>query len=155
MNKQTGIIAIVALVLLVGGIFAFTVFGGSKPKGPAVTPTPPASYKEVDSSVQATLVPNNGKTKVTLTITGLSSRYTKIEYELSYMTDNNGAQGAFSNDPISIENQNEFIREVELGSCSTGGKCTYDKDVRDFNLSAKLYLPSGEIQILRKTFPTI
>lgn len=151
-----GIIVVVAFVLLIGGIFAFTTFGSKAPKKAAVTPTPSVSFKEVDSSVQASLTPNPAKTKVTLEITGLGGKYSQIEYELTYQTENHGAQGAFSPTPIALDpGADTFSREIELGSCSTGGKCTYDKGVKDFQLSAKFHLPNGEVQILKKTFASI
>lgn len=155
MNKQTLLIAGIAIVVLLAGVFTVKFIGGTKTPEGDVEPTPEVVYQEVDGSVQATLVANQGKTKVTLSVTGLASRFSQIEYELSYETTNNGTQGAFSNDPIDISAQDEFEREVELGSCSTGGKCTYDKGVNNFKLTAKLHTSDGQIFLLRKEFESI
>ena len=154
MNKQTGLIAGVAIVILLVGVLGMRFIGGEKNEE-TIEPTPTTAYQEVDDSVVATLTPNSGKTKVTLVISGLDSRFAQIEYELSYETDNNGTQGAFSNDPLDISGQDEFEREVELGSCSTGGKCSYDKGVKNFKLTAKLHTPDGQIFLLRKEFSTL
>lgn len=151
MNKQTGLIAGVAIVILLVGVLAMRFMGGSKNEE-TVEPTPTIAYQEVDDSVQATLDANSAKTKVTLTVTGLANRFTKVEYELTYETDNNGTQGAFGEDEIAGD---EFEKEVELGSCSTGGKCSYDKGVRNFKLTAKLHTPDGQIFLLRREFASI
>lgn len=142
-------------MVILASVFAFRTFGSPKSKPSEITPTPAAAYKEIDSSVQATLTANSSQTKATLTISGLAGRFTNIEYELTYETDNHGTQGAFSTDPIDISGKDEFGREVELGTCSTGGKCTYDKGVRNFKLVAKFHASSGETFILRKEFPSI
>lgn len=155
MNKQTLVIAGVAIAILIAGIFTMRFIGSDKGDQTEEEPTPTIAYQEVDDSVQATLTANSAKTKVTVTVTGLNSRFSQIEYELSYETTNNGTQGAFSNEPIDISGQDTFEREVELGSCSTGGKCTYDKGVKNFKLTAKLHTSDGQIFLLRKEFPSI
>jgi len=152
MNKQTILIAGIAIVVLIAGIFTMRLISGGGSAGETLEPAPTIAYQEVDDSVQATLAANSSKTNVTLTVTGLAGRFAKVEYELTYETDNNGTQGAFGEDEIDGD---EFEKEVELGSCSTGGKCSYDKGVKNFKLTAKLHTPEGQIFLLRKEFPTI
>jgi hypothetical protein len=154
-NKQISIIGIVALIVIVGSFFVVKNFTQTSKSTEDSTPTPEVTYKEVDSSVEATIAGNKAKTKAELTIQGLAQKFSKIEYELTYQTDNNGTQGAFTNDPIDISGQHTFTRSIELGSCSTGGKCSYDKGVRDFKLTAKLHASTGEIFLLRKEFSSL
>lgn len=153
-SKQIALIGGVSVLVILGSVFAFRTFGGSNKNMPEVTPSPTVSYKPVEG-VDAVLTPNAQKTKVTLALSGFDSRFSALEYELSYETDNNGTQGAFTADPIDISGQEEFEREIELGSCSTGGKCSYDKGVRNFKLTAKFHVEDGQVYILQQEFPTI
>jgi|GEM_PF-4951720 len=75
------------------------------------------------------------------TVTGISS-YTQISYELTYGTAS-GTKGAKGEHILSGEN--EFSRsDIFLGSCTSGGTCTPDPDVKNLNVTVTLTHTSGE-----------
>lgn len=158
MNRTQLLIGVVVIITILLGIVGFRLLGkgNNTPGGEDTTPTPSPAYQEVDASVTASLVLSKNSKEVTMTISGLSGRYSAIEYEMNYQTDT-GSQGTFSGaTPISIESgADEFERQITLGSCSSGGRCTYDTGVRNFKLDAKLHTSDGSIHILRKIFESL
>lgn len=145
------------VLVIIGIIVAYTITSSDgKKKDQEPTPTPAAQYKEVDDSVVATIEKASTGREITLTISGLDGAYTGIEYELNYQTDK-GPQGTFSGvTPIQLDNEADtFEREITLGSCSTGGRCTYDTGVHDFRLTVKLHSQDGTVYLLKKEFASI
>jgi hypothetical protein len=163
MNKQQMIIAgvIGALILGVGAYMMIGRSGEPSSGGgsePTITPTPTEKLQLVDESVQATLDVNARGTAVDMTIIGLNGQFSGLEYELSYDTDEGpkGSIGGTSRRPITIDDgEDTFTRSVELGSCSTGGKCRYHKGVKNFKLSVKLHTTDGSVQLLQEEFPEL
>lgn len=160
MNKKTISIGII-IALIVGGALFAVIKGRSSGEPPesksnevTVTPTPTEKLKQVDDSVTADLVVNKARTAVTMELVGLAGKYDGISYELRYASDDGekGAVGGLKT-PIPLkEGSDEFSREVELGTCSTGGKCRYDKGVKNFSLTIKLHTTDGNVEILQKMF---
>lgn len=149
-------IGIGIIVILVIGIFTFKyISGANNTENISPTPTPTPSYKGVDENVEASIsIRTNGK-YVDLVITGLAGKYSALEYELSYDTEigPKGSIGREKGKPIKLsEGQDEFEREVELGSCSTGGKCSYYTGVKNFKIVVKFYDENDEVYVLRKSF---
>lgn len=159
MNKKTISIGIIIALILGGALFA--VVTGRSPGEPeskdnevTVTPTPTEKLKQVDDSVTADLVINKARTAVTMELVGLGGKYDGISYELRYASEDGekGAVGGLKT-PIPLkEEADEFSREVELGTCSTGGKCRYDKGVKNFSLTIKLHTTDDKVEILQKMF---
>jgi hypothetical protein len=153
MNKNVLIGGGIVLIVIVGFIIFRMVGASSVPKEVVPTPTPTPVYQEVDESVQAELsLRPNGKF-VDLTITGMDGRFTALEYEVSYQTDK-GPKGALSGArPLPLKSGlDTFEKEVELGTCSTGGKCTYDTGVHEFKLIVKFHTEDDKVFILKKEF---
>lgn len=150
------IIGIAAALLVTGGIVAFAMMrsgGNGTDTEEQVSPTPTPALQEAPETIDATLTINAAQTALTVEVTGLEGRYSGIEYELQYMTAK-GPKGSLSGTkPIKLdEGKDTFTRNIELGTCSTGGKCTYDKDVSDFKLTLKLHTKDGSVQVLQKTY---
>lgn len=147
------------IVVLVGGVVGIRMFGAPREGGvdiPArVSPTQAPVYKDV-TGVDVILKPNATNTQMSLTLSGLDGRFTGIEYELHYDTDK-GPKGALSGGkPIAMSaGQDSFTREITLGTCSTGGKCTHDKGVKNFKIFVKLHTSDGTVEILKKEFDAI
>ena len=138
------------------GLFVFVGKGKNSHESIIPQPTPTPSYQEVDDSIIATLAASANRKSVTMEIAGLAGRFTGIEYELNYETDK-GPKGTLSGaTPIKLETgADSFTRDIELGTCSTGGKCTYDTGVVNFQLFVKLHMPDGTVQVLRETFEQV
>jgi hypothetical protein len=153
MNKNVLIGGGIVLIILVGFIIFRMVGASSGSEEVVPTPTPTPVYKEVDESVKAELSLRPNGRFVDLTITGMDGRFSAIEYEVSYQTDK-GPKGALSGArPLPLKSgQDTFEKEVELGTCSTGGKCTYDTGVRNFKLAVKFHTEDDEVFILKKEF---
>src|SRR3989344_6401019 len=149
-NKVTIIIGVIAIVLV--GFFVFRMITSdsapAEPELPIPTPTP--VYQQVEDSVTALLTMNRSGRSVTLKIEGLTGEYVSLEYEVTYMTES-GPKGTLSGSrPVAIDPKDKtFQREVELGSCSTGGTCTYYKGVRDFKGFIKFYNKDDEVFVLK------
>lgn len=148
-------------VLLAIVIASAVVWGVGRKNAPetetAATPTPTtALIEEEDDQVSVSLTKNKAGTAVTLTVAGLGGRYTGIEYELSYQT-NKGPKGTLSGSKpiVLIEGQDEFERDIELGTCSTGGRCTYDTGVHNFKVTLRLHTPDGNARIVREEFEEV
>ena len=92
---------------------------------------------------------NNGRASFTAICT---SGYSKLDYELTYLSDNNekGLGGS-----IDINNQSEIIRDnLTLGSCSSLGEvCSYDPNTTNLKLKVDLISQNGEILTIIKELP--
>lgn len=103
--------------------------------------------KAPEEFVKVEIEKNLAKNAVVFTVSGLAKKeITTLEYELTYETRgtiqgvNNGME------PIALkEGQDEFSKEIFLGTCSAGGKCVYDQGVKSVNLTLKLHSRDGKI----------
>jgi hypothetical protein len=159
MNKKTIIIGIVsAIVISVGAIVAYGAVSSEKEEKDSVqadiTPTPTDKVTEAHESVVADLTINTARTSVALELSGLGGRYSGVSYELRYASDQ-GEKGAVGGlrTPIPLEEGADmFSRDIELGTCSTGGKCRYDKGVNNISLTIKLHTSDNDVEVLQKKF---
>ena len=157
MNNRSILIGICAALLVAGGVVGFLMMRQeAQPSNeiPAnVSPTPTEALQEAPETIEVSMAVNKARTAVTIDLSGLDNKYESLEYELQYMT-GKGPKGSLSGTkPISLkDSEDSFTREIELGTCSTGGTCTYYKDVRDFKLTLKLHTKEGDVQILQKTY---
>ncbi len=130
--------------LLVGSLL-FAGCGKSAPKGTA-TPTP--RVRKVDVNVNqepianrpfVQLVPRDDGHAVILNLLAVKKVSSNFEYEIEY---NSGSlvQGAFGEAAIDVAKL-PLTREILLGSCSTGGKCTYNPDVTGGTLILRFLSP--------------
>lgn len=139
MNK----LKILALVVSAGLILS----GCGKSSSPTATPAPTPKPRKVDKNVNVEPVENrpyvrlepreDGKA-VTLTIVEVKKAAEDAEYEIEY---NAGSlvQGAFG--AIDSLKTLPIKKEILLGSCSTGGKCTYNTDVTGGDLTLRFGNP--------------
>jgi hypothetical protein len=142
---------IISLVIITTGLIAFYVIN-SRAKVKEFTneeiPTPSVSLPTISDDVKVDVKAKDGKKAVDIKITGIPSDIETIEYELIYQTGlglSRGVNGKRRVQDLPIEN-------ITLGSCSTGGKCTYDEGVSEIDLVLKFNAPNGS-SIYRKTFP--
>jgi hypothetical protein len=156
-NKKALVGGLIALLTVLACVFIFRMFFGSdqKENTPIEEPTPTPKYLDAPETVDVLLKINKARTAVDFTITGLESTYDGIEYEITYDSDS-GQNGALSGSrPIPLTGESSFTRPVELGTCSTGGKCTYHKNPKNFKVVVKLHTSSGDIYLLTKEFPSL
>lgn len=128
------VVGVILLVLIGGGVFAFTKFsGGSNP----TTQEESSKKKRVEALNEIPLedrpyvtIAPEGTRNLTLTVESLNKPATSMEYELEYQAGSllQGAFGQLDLDSLPVE------ADILLGSCSAGGACTYHEDVKGGSL---------------------
>jgi hypothetical protein len=132
-------IYLIAFVLFAGLIFAGCKRNASQQGQPDATQKPRKSDKNVNQEPVenrpfVVLAPRADGKAIDLTIVEVKKAAADMEYEIEYSSGSllQGAFGALSSlADLPIE------KEILLGSCSTGGKCTYNKDVTGGNLTLR------------------
>jgi hypothetical protein len=138
------IIVIVIAVGLLGGLGLWGIMGrGKKDLSTAkTTPTPKKEVKMVEMALAdrpfVSLTPVNSGRELELAITRIKN-LTKIEYELTYLT-NGLSRGAVGS--ISLNSEDKITRKLTLGSCSRN-VCNYDENVTQGSLSLRLVAADG------------
>lgn len=132
-KKYIPVIAIAVLLLIVGGVFAFTrMRGGDAETTENQITRPPEKYNEVAIEdrpyvhfAPATEPGKRPGTSLSLTVYDLKKPAASGEYELEYQS-GTLLQGAFGR--INLDKLPEE-QTLFLGSCSAGGKCSYHEEV--------------------------
>lgn len=145
----TGVI-IIALFLAGGFLLKSALF--PPPEVKEVTPTPPIAFPTVTSDVKVSLTSKNNNRVVKLVIMGIPDGTQTIEYEMKYMT-SSGLIHGFGGTIRLTKGEREVERDdLTIGSCSSGGKCTYDEGVTSIDTVLKFNSPNGS-SIFQKSFP--
>lgn len=148
------IILIGSVVVILVGIALYILWGRTMSQSaqePEETPVPTTVLPTVSDSVKAELTVSSGKKDVSLKIEGYPTQTESIEYELRYTTGAGLPRGV--NGKITLNGEKEIARNnITLGSCSTGGKCTYDEGVTSIDVTLKFNSAKGS-SIYQKTFP--
>lgn len=142
------------VVLIVIGIILYILWAKTmsySTEEPEATPVPTTVLPTVSDDVKAELTVSPGKKDVSLKIEGFPTETQSIEYELRYTTGSGLPRGV--NGKITLNGEKEISRNnITLGSCSTGGKCTYDEGVTSIDVTLKFNSADGS-SIYQKTFP--
>ncbi len=134
---------LLALVLTAGLIFA----GCKKKVDPAANPTPTQKPRKVDKDVNkeplenrpfVRLSPREDGKAVQMSLVELKKQAADVEYEIEYSS-GSLLQGAFGS--IDSLSTLPIEKEILLGSCSTGGKCTYNTNVTGGDLTLRFGTP--------------
>ncbi len=150
-NKKVLVAAvIIALLLVVGGIFLFNSKGKKTANEGSSSIANEAAIPTVDASVKVQLETLPGNKEVLLNIEGIPTGTKTLEYELSYEARNQGPQGVITQ-PIDVSGQTSYEKKITLGTCSSG-TCVYHDVVGDINLSLKFSGTYGQ-RIFEKEFP--
>src|SRR3989344_8015868 len=140
--KKTWPIILILLILIGVGIFWFFGWGKGTPSAPKATPKPnePVNTIDIKDRPYVTLAPTLGGKhpqgqEVTLTLHNVTLGATSVEYELEYQA-GTLIQGAYGTIDL-IKEKPPVNKDLLFGSCSTGGKCAYHKDVSGGNLTLR------------------
>lgn len=125
-----GILAVILVGLVGFGIYTFTQ---KKPATTTADATPKKKKKLENYNVIAveerpfiTITPSDGGKNILLNVISLKKPAESVEFELEYQA-GELLQGAFGQLPLtSLPSQKDIL----LGSCSAGGKCTYHTEVQ-------------------------
>lgn len=142
LNKKTvGIIAgVVAVIAIVGLVIAW----GLQPSGDVVGPTPkptlppePVNIIPIEERAYARILPADSGREVTISLETINKEADEAEYEVEYQS-GTILQGFGGN--LDVENLPSTARQL-LGSCSAGGKCSYDENVTGGQLTLRFEGP--------------
>lgn len=125
----------VIVFLLLGGFFAYQKI---------IARSLPEDIPEVDlifdsEGPYALLLPRRDGNALTLHLKRTGS-YDRIKYELTYNAQ--GTDRGVSGEISTKEKRGEYEQEILFGSCSSGGKCVYDKEVENGTLT--LHIRKGK-----------
>ncbi|MBI4036991.1 hypothetical protein HY385_01045 [Candidatus Daviesbacteria bacterium] len=134
-NRLTVGLVIIIVLIIIGGFFAYQKFIAAKQA---------QLVEEVDLSFDpegpyAIISPRRDGNALVLNIKRTGS-YDQIKYELAYNSE--GVDRGAAGDINTKERKGEYEQEILFGSCSTGGKCVYDKDVENGTLT--LHIRKGK-----------
>lgn len=142
------------IIILLFGLIVYLVFGRSNStidEETENTPTPTTILPTISSDITVELLASSNKRAVSLKISDFPADIETVEYELIYITGTGLPRGV--NGKITLKGEKQVARDnITLGSCSTGGKCTYDEGVRSIDVTLKFNSPKGS-SIYQKTFP--
>lgn len=134
-KKHLTIVLIITALFIVGGsFFIFQRFSSQVE----------AQLEEVDISFDplgpyALLYPRRDGNALVLNIKRTGS-YDQIKYELAYNSE--GIDRGVAGEINTKEKKGEYEQEILFGSCSTGGKCVFDKGVENGTLT--LHIRKGK-----------
>lgn len=151
MKKIFLIGSIILVLALTGGFLLKSTFIPSQ-EVTEITPTPPIAFPTVTSNVIVHVTGKNNNRAVKLVIAGIPDGTETIEYEMKYTTATGLIHG-FGGTIKLTNGEEEVVRDdLTIGSCSSGGKCTYDEGVTSIDAVLKFTSPNGS-SIFQKSFP--
>ncbi|PIR08576.1 hypothetical protein COV53_02285 [Candidatus Gottesmanbacteria bacterium CG11_big_fil_rev_8_21_14_0_20_37_11] len=134
-------IGIVILIIIVIVVIR-TISSSEKKEIIKEVPTPPIAFPTISSDISVDLKPKQGNRAVVLAIDGIPSNIVSIEYEMTYTTGEGLLKGS-NGGPIKLKGEKKLVRDLDLGTCSTGGKCVYDTGVTSIDLVLKFNSAEG------------
>ncbi len=139
---------ILSLVCITGVAFAGCRKQTPQPQAVAPTPKPRKVEKDVNKEPLENrpfvrLSPRQDGKAIDLTLVEIKKQSADLEYEIEYSA-GELIQGAFG----TVDNLSSLPlkKEILLGSCSSGGKCTYNTNVSGGNLSLRFGNPDYNLK---------
>ncbi len=146
-HKTTIIAAIVLLGVLSGGFFVIRSSPKTQPQ-PSSTKKLNLDLPDVNPAVVVNLQKTADGKSVVLTITHIPEGTTSIEYELSYNTEEGLPKGVLGE--IELHGNTQVERDILLGTCSAGGRCTYDTGVTQAKVVLIFHHPNGNSKFVKE-----
>lgn len=115
-----------------------------------IVPTPTVVLPTVSESIKVNLISRNANKSVDLSIEGLTSDISSIEYELTYQTGIGIPRGMLGT--INLKGEKSINKtDITLGTCSSGN-CVYDTGVTSVNLSLKFNFSNGQSSVFQNSY---
>jgi len=155
-KKKNPLIFIVPGVILIFivGFFSVRTFGPNNQQTSIVREEEIVQEDLVplDASVEVNLVKSTAKdNSVVITVTGMASRFVTIGYELQYESGGVGKGVTSGSKPLDVTGQDEFEREIYLGTCSKN-VCKPDLGVSSVTLVLEFTSTAGTKSQFSKEF---
>lgn len=148
--KKIIIPVVIVLLISIGLIVYLKTRHVSQTEEETIIPSPTVVLPTVSESIKVDLISKNSNKSVDLTIEGLTSEISSIEYELTYNTGAGLPRGVLGT--INLKGEKKINKtDITLGTCSSG-KCVYDTGVTSVNLSLKFNSTSGQSSVFQKNF---
>ncbi|HZZ99024.1 MAG TPA: hypothetical protein VFG51_03760 [Candidatus Saccharimonadia bacterium] len=140
MKKNWVVLAVVAILLVGGGVFAFTKMkGGASKVAPSGTPKPklslPVNVIPVSDRPFVTLTPTAAR-EVVIGVDKLKKQSDSVDFELEYSAIDKQEAAIGS---LQLSGSAPFHKTLLLGSESAGGKITYHEGVTGGTLTLTFY----------------
>lgn len=150
-NKKIALVIIILIIVFFGVFFIIKRLSSKEVNISQITPTeiPLEVLPTVTTDVKVNLKYGKNKGEVVLTVSDFPPGTSKIDYELSYITDENLPKGVLSSIEIKPD-ETSLQRDITLGTCSRG-VCHYDNVTGPINVVIKFYT-STEKFIFQKEF---
>ena len=146
-NKKLIVPVLFLIVLLAGGVFAFTKFNkpedATDDRSSKKRITEPVNVIPVEERPVVYIWPVDSK-NLKIEVASLNKPANQAEYELEYQA-GSLLQGAF--DSINLSSV-PATAKIMLGSCSAGGACTYHTDIKGGSLLTR-FSGSGDSYALK------
>lgn len=126
-------VAVLTVIVIVGIILVVLKRPVSDSESQQSTLPQNEMLKSVEDSVEVDVALGNDGKRVNFEVQNIPDKYETIEYEFTYLTGSGRLQGGNSS-PSEIED-NQYSKEILLGTCSAGGACTYDTGVTSIKFS--------------------
>lgn len=154
MDKKTIYIIGGVITAILIAVTVFILMRGKKAETQTDTMKPPTQEEiipTVDSSVKVEIIPHLEKKRFDLSVKGIPKDTTALEYELTYQTAKGGLPGYSSAIDIKSGQDSYEKKDFLLGTCSTGGACTYDEVVGPLKVTIKFTGSYGD-KLFEKDF---
>lgn len=134
-------------IVIVGMLAGALLLAGCK-KAPERAPGPTPRVRKVDVNVNQEpianrpfvhLAPRADGHAVVMNLVEIKKKSANLEYEIEYSS-GTLVQGAFGEIDLG-GSKTPISKEILLGSCSTGGKCTYNPDVTGGTMTLRFMTP--------------
>lgn len=154
-KKVIIIVGVIAFVLLIGGLFAFSNKNSSTQQ-----------TEETQSMVEDDIYPTISPDSLGLEMQAVKNKkyiqfmvnkpegIENIEYEILYdaISEGNQVSQGLGGEIIKDQIKNgKIVIERELGTCSTGGKCRFDEGVKEVKVVLKVTKSDGKTYQAEKT----
>jgi hypothetical protein len=148
--KKLFLIIGILILLIIGYFFIIKNFTKQSEIVEEV-PTPTIALPTISNDVSVDLKAKPGNKAVVLTIGNIPADIVSVEYEMTYTT-GDGLPRGLNGGPIKLKGEKQLLRDLDLGTCSTGGKCVYDTGVNSINLTLK-FNTLENASIFQKSYP--
>lgn len=133
-------VVVILIIVVTAAVLVFKPQGGSSPATSKPTSEEPVNTIDLKDRPYVTLAPKVGGRhpvgqEIVLTLHANALNSTTVEYELDYQA-GSLLQGAFGTVDLT-KSQPPISKDLLFGSCSTGGKCAYHKDVTGGTLTLR------------------
>lgn len=142
-NVIIGVAVLIAIILLFGAYYLFSVRTAPKPAVVVPQASPEVIPTIIPEDLGLTLTARSDKRAIKFEITNIKD-IASLDYEISYVAKGNIPRGAIGHIEVKPTDKKIETNYIELGTCSSG-KCKYDEGVSRVSLILKITKTNGKV----------